>query len=177
MAVPTRWGPTVVRSQRLGVMPGTDNVITIGTPMLMHFGLDIYQAMQDSARKGHEDRRVDLGDVTLVRRVNPQGESPMAITRMPNTEMCSADEKIGRDETVEEALSMSFGGVLDNCIFVAEQRDAQQDIMGASTPQGANLPWCNVGTSGQREVDGNMKVVEQLGGAVDSFKSYCDGVT
>ena len=35
-------GPKVVRSQRFAVMPGTDDVLIIGRPMLKHLGIDVY---------------------------------------------------------------------------------------------------------------------------------------
>lgn len=71
VAIHTSWGPTVLRSQRLAIMPGTDDVVVIGSPMLKHLGIDVYKAVGDRTRDGHNDRITseDSCNVTEARRV------------------------------------------------------------------------------------------------------------
>ena len=72
VAIHTSWGPTVVlRSQRFAIMPGTDDVAVIGSPMLKHLGIDVYKAVEDRTRDGHHHRITseDSYNVTEARRV------------------------------------------------------------------------------------------------------------
>ena len=71
VAIHTSWGPTILRSQRFAVMPGTDDVVVIGSPMLKHLSIDVYKAVEDRTRDGHNDgiTSEDSCDVTEVRRV------------------------------------------------------------------------------------------------------------
>ena len=72
-------------------------------------------------------------------------------------------------------VTMSSETISADYLSVAEQGCTEADIMGAST-QVAKMPWCNVGTSGQRWMDKNSKVVKQLDKVAGCFTSYCDGV-
>ena len=96
VAVHTGWGPKVVRSQRFAVIPGTDDVLIIGSPMLKRLGIDVYRDMEENARKDLEVHieGFGTGDVTVVRSAFTNGESLGAETNVPDTEITFAgDEK------------------------------------------------------------------------------------
>ena len=167
VAVHTGWGPKVVRSQRFAVMPGTDDVLIIGSPMLKRLGIDVYRDMEESARKDREAYIEGLGsgDATVVRSAFTNGESLVAETNLPDTEIPFAGDKAGKDSMV--------AGAVPKTVLFEEQCCNEKDIMGAST-QGANFPWCKVGTSSQNRVDENPV---ELGDVAGGFASYRDGIT
>ena len=120
--------------------------------------------MEESARK---DREVHIegfgsGDPTVVRSAFTNGEVLMAEPNVPDTRMSFAGDKTGQDSMVE--------GALPKTLYFEEQGCNEKDTMGASM-QGANSPWCNVGTSGQNRVDKNPL---GLGDVAGGFTSYRD---
>ena len=57
-------------------MPGTDDVLIIGSPMVKRLGIDIYREMVESARKDREVHIDGFGsrDVTVIRGAFTNGE-------------------------------------------------------------------------------------------------------
>ena len=148
-------------------MPGTDDVLIIGSPMLKRLGIVVYRDMEESARKDHEVHIEGRGsgDVMVVRSAFTNGESLMAETDVPDTEVSFAGDKTGQDSMVE--------GAVPTTVSFEEQGCNEKDTVGASM-QGANFPWCKVGTSGQNRVDENPV---KLGDVAGGFTSYDDGIT
>eukprot|EP00903_Cladosiphon_okamuranus_P012579 g11776.t1 len=40
--------------QRFAIMPGTDDVVVVGSPMLKHLGIDVYEDVEDRTRDSHD---------------------------------------------------------------------------------------------------------------------------
>lgn len=62
-------------------MPGTDDVVLSGSPMLKHLGIDVYEAVGERARVGNINRvvtGVDSCNVIAARRVPPTVECSQA---------------------------------------------------------------------------------------------------
>jgi len=71
VALHTGWGPTVLRAQQFAVMPGDDDVVIVGSPMLKRFGIDVHEMASARARQGHDARiaGVESAQVADARRV------------------------------------------------------------------------------------------------------------
>lgn len=56
VAVHTGGGPVVLSPQRLAVMPGTEDVLVLGSPALKRMGYDVYAMLEKRAMAVHEGR-------------------------------------------------------------------------------------------------------------------------
>ena len=50
----------MLSEQRFAVMPGSDDVVIVGSPMLKRFGIDVPEMAAANARKGREARIVGV---------------------------------------------------------------------------------------------------------------------
>ena len=119
-----------MREQRFAVMPGDDDVVIIGRPVLKRFGIDVHDMADAMAREGHEARiaGVDSPQVSDARRVtlsvdalqgaDRDGVPDEAVERLasrgPDMVMSPAEEEQGREEAlaaaVESAASAGLSG-------------------------------------------------------------------
>eukprot|EP00752_Nemacystus_decipiens_P016680 g14920.t1 len=128
VALHTGWGPTVLREQRFAVMPGDDDVVIVGSPMLKRFGIDVHEMANAVARKGHEARiaGVDSPRVSDARRVAlsvealhgadrddvPDEAVERLVARGPDMVMSPAEEAQGREEALAAAVESAVSAVL-----------------------------------------------------------------
>lgn len=120
LAIHTAWGPVVVEPQHFAVMPGTDDVVIVGSPTLKRLGIDVYQSVGECARAGH-DARVAGADTPSVREVRrvvlsvdamqhavqpevPDETVEHLAERGPEMVMSSAEEEQGRKIRLEATV-------------------------------------------------------------------------
>ena len=130
MALHTGWGPTVLREQRFAVMPGSDDVVIVGSPMLKRFGIDVHEMAAANARKGREARIVGVESsrvsdawrvalrVAALQGADRDDVADEAVERLaargPDMVMSPAEEEQGREEALAAAVeSAAVAGLSD----------------------------------------------------------------
>eukprot|EP00903_Cladosiphon_okamuranus_P015275 g14116.t1 len=120
VALHTRWGPVVVSPQRFAVVPGTDDVMIIGSPMMKLLGIDVYETAAARARAGHDARvtGIETPGVAEARRVAlsvaalqpadttevPDEAVARLAARGPNMVMSPEEEEQGRVAALDAAI-------------------------------------------------------------------------
>eukprot|EP00903_Cladosiphon_okamuranus_P017345 g15980.t1 len=130
VALHTSWGPVVLAPEPLAVMPGTDDVMIIGTPMMARLGIDV-DAMADArAREGQEARvsGVESPTIAAARRVTlsvdalqpadaeevPDEAVERLAARGPDMVMSPAQEERGRKEALDAAVASAASAGLSD---------------------------------------------------------------
>eukprot|EP00903_Cladosiphon_okamuranus_P005335 g5333.t1 len=162
VALHTAWGPVVLDPQPLAVMPGTDDVMIIGKPMLKRLGIDVDAAAEASARARHDDRLegVESPDVAAARRVAlsiaamqppdreevPDEALERLAARGPDMVMPPAQEEQGRSEALDAAVaSAATAGLSDRGVdrlrgIVGQRWNAFRRALRAGDPPAAVEP-------------------------------------
>eukprot|EP00903_Cladosiphon_okamuranus_P006086 g5996.t1 len=174
VALHTAWGPVVLDPQPLAVMPGTDDVMIIGKPMLKRLGIDVDAAAEASARARHDDRLegVESPDVAAARRVAlsiaamqppdreevPDKALERLAARGPDMVMPPAQEEQGRSEALDAAVeSAATAGLSDRGVdrlrgIVGQRWNAFRRALRAGDPPAAVEPMRVQRKSGARAV-------------------------
>eukprot|EP00903_Cladosiphon_okamuranus_P005945 g5874.t1 len=115
------WGSLVLEPEPLAIMPGTDDVMIIGTPMMARLGIDVDDMADASARAAQEARvsGVETPNIAATRRVTlsvdalqpadaeevPDEAVERLVARGPDMVMSPAQEEQGRKEALDAAVA------------------------------------------------------------------------
>lgn len=91
ISIRTGCGPVVLSPQRFPVMPGTNDIVIIGSSMLKRLGIDVYDAVRAHARAGHYARVSG-------------GESPNVAAARRLTLRIDALQPTGQEEVMDEVV-------------------------------------------------------------------------
>eukprot|EP00903_Cladosiphon_okamuranus_P012037 g11302.t1 len=194
VALHTRWGPVVVSPQRFAVVPGTDDVMIIGSPMIKLLGIDAYETAAARARAGHDARvtgvetpgvaeapRVALS-VAALQQVDATEVPDEAVARLvargPNMVMSPAEEEQGRVAALDAAIDraadagLSDAGVSRLRSMLAQHggrhSDAFRRALRGDPP--ADVPPMEV-RQGSTDAEGREDVSSQGGGGEEDLMS------
>eukprot|EP00903_Cladosiphon_okamuranus_P011351 g10699.t1 len=123
LALHTSWGPVVVSPQSFAVMPGADDVVIIGKPMLKRLGIDVDASAEETARAGHEARvtGVESPNVQGARRVTLSVDEIQPVDRVevpdeaverlaargPEMVISPSEEETGREAALTAAVELA----------------------------------------------------------------------
>lgn len=144
VAIHAGYGPTVLRQQRFATMTGTDDVEIIGGTMLKLLRIDVYNALEELIRGGHNHHIPGDDDITSddtcteteVRAVGggrtmgqlPKMETPHQTVPFPilSEDACErlqpGVEVTTPNTTIAESVAMSFKVVAIEWMSMEEQK-------------------------------------------------------